>query len=205
MKKIIFLLFACFACMQTTSAQDYYESSSDIYGLGNTSYQKKWNKSVHFAIAKQVEAGLTFRRDFGPYFAWDVYGFSYAYDYKSCDNVNHECKIARTGLRGFSPTFGKAKIYTALGFGFEMINYVGTEVYFRQRYVNYGYGYGYGYYETDYYTEEVNNWSPAMCIDFQLGIYLTKTLSVGYQINSHKLGDGNSDHLDHMIRVAIDF
>ena len=78
MKKIIFLLFACFACMQTTSAQDYYESSSDIYGLGNTSYQKKWNKSAHFAIAKQVEAGLTFRRDFGPYVVWDVYGFSYA-------------------------------------------------------------------------------------------------------------------------------
>lgn len=145
MKKIIFLLFACFACMQGVSAQDFYESSSDIYGLGKTNYQKKWVRTFNFSIARQVELGLNFRRNFGRYFAWDVYGFSYGYHFgkrivkyessytkpKSSDNdeytttdkdegkVSHEFKFARTGIRAFTPQMGNLKFFAALGVGGE--------------------------------------------------------------------------------------
>lgn len=177
MKKIIFLLFACFACMQGVSAQDFYESSSDIYGLGKTNYQKKWTKSVSFSIAKQAEIGITFRRNFSNYFAWDVYGFSYAYDYYGKrdgekKDITHEIEFIRTGFRGFTPKIGKCKFYGAVGFGAEMV-----------------------------LSESV----PAMCIDLQLGMYIGKRFSIGYQANFHRLDKKYVNHTDHMFRMALDF
>jgi hypothetical protein len=119
MKKIIFVLFACIACLQSASAQDYYESSSDIYGLGETNYQKAWTKAVNLSIGDEVNVGLTFRRNFGKYFAWDVWHFGYAYDY-SKNNVLHEITILRTGVRLFTPNLGKVKFFAASGWGIQV-------------------------------------------------------------------------------------
>ena len=149
MKKIIFLLFACFAFMQNVSAQDYYESSSDIYGLGEAKYQKKWSRSLSVSIGQQLEAGLTFRRNYGRYFAWDVYGFSYGHDFygwrtdhnskkyaEERTDVDHEIKFCRTGVRAFTPQWGKIKFYAAYGAGAEVILC-------KRECFNYVYSYGY--------------------------------------------------------------
>ncbi len=174
MKKIIILLFASFAFMQNVSAQDYYESSSDIYGLGGVNYQKKWNRTFSFSIAKQVELGFNVRRNFGQYFAWDIWSFTYGYDYASGEDVDHEIEFLRTGIRGFSPQFGKIKAYGAVGFGPEYI--IGKKD------------------------------SGAMRIDLQLGVYVSKRFSIGYQADFHRLSyKGRLDHTDHMLRLAVDF
>jgi len=180
MKKIIFILFACFACLQSASAQDYYESESDIYGLGNADYQKKWTKSLSLSLGTQAELGLTFRRNFGKFFAWDVWNFSYAYDYK--DNkikpsskkydVTHEITVFRTGVRGFTPNLGKVKLFAALGWGLQVL--------------------------------DRGKFEPAMGIDLQIGAYIGKKFNIAYQADFHK-ANAKTNHTDHMVRLAVDF
>ena len=209
MKKIIFLLFACFAFMQNVSAQDYYESDSDIYGLGEARYQKKWNKSLSVSVGQQIEAGLTFRRNFGRYFAWDVYGFSYGHDFygwrtdydskkyaEERTDVDHEIKFCRTGIRAFTPQWGKIKFYAAYG--------AAAEVILCERKC-YDYIYGYGYSSLQKVHDDDVKTTAALCIDVQAGMYIGKKFSIGYQANFHSQGDCYINHTDHMVRMAIDF
>lgn len=208
MKKIIFLLFACFALTQSVSAQDYYESSSDIYSLGKTDFQKKWVRTFSISVAEQVEAGFNIRRNFGRYFAWDVYGISYGYDYFGCrDNidVNHEIKPIRMGVRGFTPQLGRFKLYAAVGVAAEVLLY--DRVYTEGGHYEYTYS-PYGYSSTWIEGEEYrkSSESGAMCVDLQVGLYISNRVSIGYQANFHLLADkGRAEHNDHMFRLAIDF
>lgn len=194
MRKIIFILFACFACAQSASAQDYYESGSDIYGLGETSYVSRWNKQVSFSIGSQVELGFIRRRNFGQYFAWDVVGISYAYDYsgerfddtedsyyKHGTDVNHELKF-RTGVRGFTPSWGKIKGFASVGWAVEGL-----------------------FYKEYYRGKSSRTVTPAMGIDVQVGFYIGKKFNIGYQLDVHRLGYDETDHTDHLIRLAVDF
>ena len=72
---------SCTTTTKSASAQSCYDSDSDIYGLGSTYYGKKWHRDLSLGLGSQFELGLTFRHDFGKYFAWDVIGIGYAYDY----------------------------------------------------------------------------------------------------------------------------
>ena len=210
MKKIIFLLLAGFAFMQNLSAQDYVESNSDIYGLGETNYQKKWVRTLNVSVLKQAEVGFNIRRNFGRYFAWDVYGLSYGYDYfgrrlfeedityiKEFD-INHEITWARTGIRLFSPQLGSFKLYASAGAGAEVLLYDKINTTYG------GYTSVWGPYETE---DRDNKVTPALRIDVQVGFYISDRISVGYQANFHRLCDrkGLAEHTDHLVRLAIDF
>jgi len=210
MKKIIFLLFACFAFMQNVAAQDYYDSSSDIYGLGETKYQKKWFRSLSLSGAKQVEAGLTFSRNYGRYFAWDVYGFSYGHDLygwrtdmeskeyaMETTNIDHEIKFCRTGIRLFSPQWGSIKLYGACDVNAEVIVCERLCYDYRNN--------GYGKYTLEKVLEKKTKPTAALCVDVQAGLYIGKKFSIGYQASIHRLGDCYIEHVDHMARLALDF
>jgi hypothetical protein len=189
MKKIIFVLFACIACLQSASAQDYYESSSDIYGLGETNYQKAWTRAVNLSIGDQVNVGFTFRRNFGKYFAWDVWHFGYAYDYSERkiwhdgykSDVTHEITIFRTGIRLFTPNLGKVKFFAATGWGFD---------------------YSECDYPDNYYKD--SSWKPGMGISLEAGLYIGKRFNIAYQATFHRC-QPRINHTDNMIRFGIDF
>ena len=196
MKKIIFVLFACIACLQSASAQDYYESSSDIYGLGETKYQKAWTKAVNLSLGSQVSVGFTFRRNFGKHFAWDVWNFGYAHDYMKREiwykdfskysDVSHEITVFRTGIRLFTPKLGKVKFFAAAGWGLQMYNY---ESWRKSDYV---------------YNIKDSGWCPGMGIDLEAGLYIGKKFNIAYQANIHAC-QPKTKHTDHMIRFGIDF
>lgn len=209
MKKKLILLLSCLALAGTASAQSYYESDSDIYGLGQASYEKKWHRDLGLCIGSQVEAGISFRRDFGKYFAWDVVGIGYAYDYMnaslnpeegiySVSNVKHECKL-RTGFRGFTPKLGNIKFFAGIGFSCEALRYEDETARWSYYYDD--------YYDYDTYDHEAWSSSPGLGIDVQVGVCLSKTVSIGYKAEFHRLALGakGCDHNDHMARITFSF
>lgn len=198
MKKIIFVLFACIVCLQNASAQDYFESSSDIYGLGETNYKKAWTKAANLSLGSQISVGFTFRRNYGNYFAWDVWNFGYAYDYthreilygkslNKLSDVSHEITVFRTGVRFFTPSLGKVKFFAAAGWGFQMYNIE------KKSYSSYG-----------LYSGSDSAWDPGMGIDLELGMYIGKKFNIGYQANFHRCQE-SVKHTDHMVRFGLDF
>lgn len=225
MKKTILLLLAGFAFMQNLSAQDYVDSSSDIYGLGETNYQKKWVRTLSVSVLKQAEVGFNVRRNYGRYFAWDVYGLSYGYDffgkrtfeeeltYKKEIDINHEITWARTGIRLFSPQWGSFKFYASAGAGAEALIYdkINTTLgRYEYRWVQTSLYGGYNEYVwVDDGTEvrNKNKATPALRVDVQAGFYIGERISIGYQGNFHLLCDdkGRAEHNEHMVRLAIDF
>lgn len=189
MRKVLIALFACFAFIQVASAQVYYESDTDIYGLGKST-GPKWTKTVSLGIVPQLDFGVGVRRNFKKGFSWDVLTLSYGRkytnneidgDFKVNFKVKNDFKFM-TALRYTSPNIGKVKVYGSIGGGGEVVS--GTE--------------------RDY--SDDTDTAVYIPVNFQLGVYVTKKLNVGLQITRSISMDGDyPDFTTPMLRVGYDF
>ncbi|MBO5591448.1 MAG: hypothetical protein J5913_00595 [Prevotella sp.] len=157
MKKILILLFGCFALTQTASAQSYYESDSDIYGLGSTSLspyanQKPITNEVDLYIQDGWGIGYQLRREFGKYVGWNILGASYMSHFGTPEDFG-VVNVKVLGVRGYTPAFHSIRGYADLNLGYSFM------------YNNH---------------HESHNFS----IDFSVGVQLSKHIAIGYNLNS---------------------
>lgn len=192
MKRLLLTLLVAILSV-TSFAQTTYEGF-DIYGLGSTNKVKKSTFGIELGLAKEVEVGIRFQRNFSKYVSWDILQFKYAYDYNEMNEKDlalHKLSIM-TGVRGFTPSFSKrrvVKFFASFDFGYgPMITRV-TESYKDSHY--------------QWYNERDAKESDHTCaMDFTLGLQLKKW-HLAYGLNSHRNGDVKDK--EHTLRIGLDF
>lgn len=190
MKRLIFTLFIGMLGL-SAFAQTNYEGF-DIYGLDSENQVKKVTFGIELSAGSEAGVGLRLQRNFGKYFAWDIFQFKYTFDYTG-DEVDyvygdyhqdykktHKMSIT-TGIRLFTPTFGNnCKIFAAFGYGYGP----------NSRLVNF------------YYYDECTYWTHTHAIDCSIGLQYKK-FHIGYGLNSH-IG-WKYRNTDHTVRLGFNF
>lgn len=188
MKKILLLALIMIGSIAGAQAQKVYTGENDIYGIGSAPTFKKHVLGVTVGIAKEVEVGVRYQRNLSRYFALDVIGVNYAYDFSPSDekyNNRHELEL-NTGIRCYSPQIWKFKIYAGLNTGFQYsIN-------------EYDYTYGNGKVEVESHS------SCHMSSNIQVGFVFGK-FTIGYQASRTHFGDHKRhNHTDHLLKIGIE-
>jgi len=163
MKKKIFVLFACLACMQTISAQNYYESESDIYGLKEDSSPFADVNSVKHEVSFYIQdgwgVGYQLRKDFSKYVGWNIFGVSYMTGFNSpADHGWANFKLL--GVRAYTPAFKFIRAYIDINLGY-------TLYYYDQK----------GWYDDGIKKKHYFG------IDYGAGVQLGRHVTIGYNLN----------------------
>lgn len=171
MRKKIFVLFACLVCMQTVSAQSYYESETDIYNLGDSrspyANVSTVTHELDFYIQDGWGLGYQLRRDYNKYIGWNIFGFSYMSGFDSPADYGR-VNFKLLGVRAYTPAFKSIRGYVDLNMGYTLM-YADLK--------EYHYGYWGGYWDDGI---EVSH---KFGLDFGIGVQLSKRFAVGYNLN----------------------
>ena len=175
MKKKLILLLSCLALAGTASAQSYYESDSDIYGLGSSSKSPYDNpQSVTNEISLYIQdgwgVGYQLRKDFNRYIGWNILGISYMSGFNSPED-NGQVNVRAFGFRAYTPSYKALRGYADLNLGYTMM---------------------YG---------RRNDPSHYFGLDFSVGVQLSKHFAIGYNLNFVAPNGGKS----HWGRIAFLF
>ncbi len=172
MKKKFFVLFTCLACMQTLSAQNYYESESDIYGLKDPNSPfadvNSFSHEVSFYIQDGWGIGYQLRKDISKYVGWNIFGVSYMTGFNSpADHGWVNFKVL--GVRAYTPAFNFIRGYVDLNLGY-------TLTYNDQK--------GMYYYGRDwYYYDDGTKTKHYFGMDCGVGVQIGRHFTVGYNMN----------------------
>ena len=165
MKKKLFVLFTCLACMQTISAQSYYESESDIYGLKDSDSPfaglNSFSHEVSFYIQDGWGVGYQLRKDFSKYVGWNIFGVSYMTGFDSPADYGW-LNFKVLGVRAYSPAFKFIRGYIDLNLGYTLFYYDQKDWY---------------YYDSGIRTRHYFG------MDCGAGVQLGKHFVVGYNLN----------------------
>lgn len=185
MRKKIFVLFACFACLQTVSAQTYYESETDVYNLGNSRSQYADVSSVtnelDFYLQDGWGIGYQLRKDINKYIGWNIFGFSYMTGFDSPADYG-KVNFKLLGVRAYTPAFKSFRGYVDLNMGYTL----------SYQKLN-------GWYDDDM---EIGH---HFGLDFGIGFQLSKRFAIGYNLNYITPVDYYMDKTSHWARIAFLF
>ena len=181
MKKILLILIACIVGIQTISAQKYYESDSDIYGLGDTPTSPYANpdpitSEVSFYIQDGWGIGYQLRKDFNKYIGWNIFGVSYMSGFDSPADYG-QLNLRCLGVRAYTPAFKSFRGYVDLNMGYTLSYY-------------------------DRWDMEINH---HFGLDFGLGVQLSKHFAIGYNLNYSTPVERYQNNTSHWARISFLF
>lgn len=190
MKKIVLIILVALGTLPTSAKKNVIYEGFDIYDLDAGSNTKKSYFAFELGAGNELEMGFRYQKNFGKYFAWDIFGVKYALDYTiSDDSFAHELTV-ETGIRAYSPAFARGKVKAFVSF-------------------DAGYGlssceYEYGYYDgwRGWQSEEEREINHHFAMDLTIGLQFKDKFYIGYGFGNLT---GDISHSDHEARIGINF
>lgn len=178
MRKLILIIIVILGASQMM-AQDVTDS------------KPKFTPAAEFGTGNDLEIGFRGQMNLHKFVSWDIVHAKYAADFTHEDEVIHEVTL-ETGVRGFTPTFGKTNLRVVgaldLGYGGSVRKSPKNAPYNPNTHLR-------------PITSDRTNWTNHMALDVTVGLYVTKSLYIGYGLG---LLGGSHHHIDHLARVGFD-
>lgn len=173
MKKLILIIGALFALSVQAQNDDWRGGYSELQDGDELSIaQKTVFHEVSFYIQNGWGFGYSLRKDYGKFFAWDIFGASFQTGGFVSPANNYLFNLRLLGARAYSPSWKRCRAYANLDLGYTMYHFDYNDEYYN----------GYRHYD---YSGETHGFG----LDFGLGLQFNNRFSIGYNLNYCTQGD----------------